>query len=408
MSSRGIGCVAGGGMTKDTTRPIGERASRASSVHASRQRTGVLRGDRLRSPLVGRPSRRAAGGHAPSKASAPAAASAALRRRPRPRPPSSPPTGPIPPGAPAPHGARGMVVTDDARSRPRSASTSSPPAATPSTPPSRPPSRSRCVFPTAGNIGGGGFLVARVGGKAYALDFRETAPAAATRDMYLGRRRQADARLARGLALGGRARRASPASGRRGTRSARSEKTWAELLAPAIALADHGFVVDAAVRAGHRHDLQGRLAKYPASAALFLPDGAPPAVGSTWRNPRARRRPSTDRRRGAARLLRGAGRRGDRARHEGRRRPRHARTTSRPTAPSGAPPIDYTYRGRERHRHAAAVVGRPDHGDDRAHPRRVRPPRHGLALRPPRCTSRPRRCAAPSPRATRSSAIRTS
>jgi gamma-glutamyltranspeptidase len=42
------------------------------------------------------------------------------------------------------------------------------------------------VFPTAGNIGGGGFLVARAAGASYALDFRETAPAAATRDMYLG------------------------------------------------------------------------------------------------------------------------------------------------------------------------------------------------------------------------------
>jgi gamma-glutamyltranspeptidase/glutathione hydrolase len=42
------------------------------------------------------------------------------------------------------------------------------------------------VYPGAGNIGGGGFMVAHLAsGKDLALDFREKAPAAATRDMYL-------------------------------------------------------------------------------------------------------------------------------------------------------------------------------------------------------------------------------
>lgn len=41
------------------------------------------------------------------------------------------------------------------------------------------------VFPGAGNIGGGGFMVANMQGKHIALDYRETAPAAAYRDMYL-------------------------------------------------------------------------------------------------------------------------------------------------------------------------------------------------------------------------------
>jgi gamma-glutamyltranspeptidase / glutathione hydrolase len=42
------------------------------------------------------------------------------------------------------------------------------------------------VYPRAGNIGGGGFLVAyRKNGNAFSLDYRETAPVAATRDMYL-------------------------------------------------------------------------------------------------------------------------------------------------------------------------------------------------------------------------------
>ncbi|MFY0304486.1 gamma-glutamyltransferase, partial [Escherichia coli] len=42
------------------------------------------------------------------------------------------------------------------------------------------------VYPQAGNIGGGGFMIARKpGGEVLALDFREKAPSKATRDMYL-------------------------------------------------------------------------------------------------------------------------------------------------------------------------------------------------------------------------------
>jgi gamma-glutamyltranspeptidase/glutathione hydrolase len=64
------------------------------------------------------------------------------------------------------------------------------------------------------------------------------------------------------------------------------QKTWAELLTPAIDLADRGFVVDAAFDMPFEYvPLQKRLAKFPASAALFLPNGAPPAAGSTWRDP---------------------------------------------------------------------------------------------------------------------------
>jgi gamma-glutamyltranspeptidase/glutathione hydrolase len=139
------------------------------------------------------------------------------------------------------------------------------------------------AFPSAGNLGGGGFMVARLGGKPYALDFRETAPGAATRDMYLG----PDGKPTRDTREGWRA------SGVPGSVAGMWEawrvlgskqKTWAELLAPAIDLADRGFAADAAFgeRIGY---LQKRLAKFPASAALFLPNGAPPPVGSTWRDP---------------------------------------------------------------------------------------------------------------------------
>jgi len=139
------------------------------------------------------------------------------------------------------------------------------------------------VFPSAGNVGGGGFLVARVGGKAYALDFRETAPAAATRDMYLG----PDGKPTHDSRDGWRS------SGVPGSVAGLWEawhelgskgKTWAELLAPAIELAERGFTVDAAF-AKPIAIVQTRLAKYPASASLFLPNGAPPAAGTVWRDP---------------------------------------------------------------------------------------------------------------------------
>jgi gamma-glutamyltranspeptidase/glutathione hydrolase len=62
------------------------------------------------------------------------------------------------------------------------------------------------------------------------------------------------------------------------------KKTWAELLAPAIKLAEEGIVVDD----GFAFTLEGagkRLKAHPTSAALFFPGGAPLAKGSTWKNP---------------------------------------------------------------------------------------------------------------------------
>ncbi|HZU84831.1 MAG TPA: gamma-glutamyltransferase [Polyangiaceae bacterium] len=139
------------------------------------------------------------------------------------------------------------------------------------------------VFPTAGNVGGGGFLVARVGGKSYALDFRETAPAAASRGMYLG----ADGGATRDSREGPRS------VGVPGTVAGLWEawhalgskrQTWAQLLGPALDLADRGFTVDESF-AKMISIVAPRLAKYPASAALFLPDGGPPRVGTSWRDP---------------------------------------------------------------------------------------------------------------------------
>lgn len=139
------------------------------------------------------------------------------------------------------------------------------------------------VYPTAGNVGGGGFLVARIGGKPYALDFRETAPAASTRDMYLGPDGKPTEDSWNGWKASGVP--GSVAGLYEAWRTLGSKrKSWADLLAPAIDLADKGFVVDDAFLKTLSM-MQKRLAKYPSSAALFLPGGSPPAAGSLLRNP---------------------------------------------------------------------------------------------------------------------------
>jgi gamma-glutamyltranspeptidase/glutathione hydrolase len=135
------------------------------------------------------------------------------------------------------------------------------------------------VYPMAGNLGGGGFAVTRMGGETRALDFRETAPASASRDMY--------ANAKTGSQEG------HKASGVPGsvaglyelyTKLGSKKKTWAELLGPAIKLAEEGFAVDEGF-AGSFEMVGERLKKHAASAELFFPGGQPLKVGDNWKNP---------------------------------------------------------------------------------------------------------------------------
>jgi len=137
------------------------------------------------------------------------------------------------------------------------------------------------VYPTAGNIGGGGFLLARMGGTSSAVDFREVAPLAATRDMYLDSTGEVtDASLTGALAAG------VPGSvaGLWAAHQKLGSRPWRELLQPAIDLADSGFAADAAFS----EDLSGewpRLALFPSSVALFGSHGNPWPEGATWKSP---------------------------------------------------------------------------------------------------------------------------
>jgi gamma-glutamyltranspeptidase/glutathione hydrolase len=138
------------------------------------------------------------------------------------------------------------------------------------------------TYPTAGNIGGGGFAVIRMHGQPYALDFRETAPASASRDMFVDADGKAKPDAREGIKSVG-----VPGSvaGLWALHQKLGSKkmTWAALLAPAIALAEQGFPVDADFVDAKM--ASKRLSKYPGSAALFLPGGQPPAAGSVWKNP---------------------------------------------------------------------------------------------------------------------------
>jgi gamma-glutamyltranspeptidase/glutathione hydrolase len=137
------------------------------------------------------------------------------------------------------------------------------------------------TYPRAGNIGGGGFMVIHLKGHGQeaaqdiAIDYREAAPGATTRDMFLGADGRPEAAKSRDSALGigvpGTVAGLALALDKYGS----GKFTLAELLKPAIELAHDGFVVtdDLAdtLPGWHR-----RLVKWPASAKIFSrPDGTP-------------------------------------------------------------------------------------------------------------------------------------
>src|SRR5438445_1349099 len=133
------------------------------------------------------------------------------------------------------------------------------------------------TYPRAGNVGGGGFMVIHSTERKedVAIDYRETAPSAATRDMYLGADGKPDADKSRNSALG---------IGVPGTVAGLAlalEKygsgnfTLAQILKPAIDLARVGFVI-ADDMADTLPDLYRRMARWPNSAKTFSHvDGSP-------------------------------------------------------------------------------------------------------------------------------------
>lgn len=127
------------------------------------------------------------------------------------------------------------------------------------------------THPFAGNLGGGGFMLIRLAdGRSTFIDFRETAPAKATHDMYL----DSNGAPTRDSIIGWRA------SGVPGTVAGLElahrkfgSKDWASLLQPAVDLATKGFPVSRWQMESWR-EYEGSLSKFAESKRIFLKGGA--------------------------------------------------------------------------------------------------------------------------------------
>ncbi len=136
------------------------------------------------------------------------------------------------------------------------------------------------VYPSAGNLGGGGFMmIAMADGRVMAQDNREKAPAAASRDMFLDAKGNVD----RNLAVN-----SLQASGVPGTVAGLLDAltrygtmTRQQVLAPAIELASKGFPLNDDLAGQFAENLEGFRA-HPASLAKFTHDGMPYKAGDVW------------------------------------------------------------------------------------------------------------------------------
>src|ERR1700722_2836148 len=142
------------------------------------------------------------------------------------------------------------------------------------------------VYPAAGNIGGGGFMLIRPAsarfahGQPHFLDYREKAPAAASANMYLD---------AQGNVIPKMSTEGMKASGVPGTVAGLvyAEKTYgklglAKVMAPAIWLATEGYILDDEVARGFHSAV---LTKSPASHRIFQRDGKFYAAGDLFKQP---------------------------------------------------------------------------------------------------------------------------
>ncbi len=138
------------------------------------------------------------------------------------------------------------------------------------------------TWPEAGNIGGGGFWISRdAKGRVLAVDFRETAPRAARRDLFFASATTPGPSSTEGpLASGVPGSVAGLALAHR--RAGRLP--WKAVVEPAIRLARDGFPMTANVSESIAAERE-RLARDPEAARIFLPGGAPPPPGAIFRQP---------------------------------------------------------------------------------------------------------------------------
>lgn len=138
------------------------------------------------------------------------------------------------------------------------------------------------TYPSAGNIGGGGFALLRTAtGDTNFIDFREKAPGKATRDMYL----DADGKPTRDSIIGWRA------SGVPGTvrglallHKKYGKLKWKDVVMPSVKLARNGFTLSYSIARGLR-GAQRTLGQFPESKRIYQNNGAYYEAGQTLRLP---------------------------------------------------------------------------------------------------------------------------
>jgi gamma-glutamyltranspeptidase/glutathione hydrolase len=137
------------------------------------------------------------------------------------------------------------------------------------------------THPSAGNIGGGGFMVIRLAdGSSTTIDYRERAPMRSTQTMYL----DSTGKIARQLTATGYLAPGVPGTVR-GLALAHSKYgklAWKDDLMPAVELAEKGFVLSPALTRSLNRELDSSMAKYPASVAAYgKPGGGAWVAGDT-------------------------------------------------------------------------------------------------------------------------------
>ncbi|HJQ21169.1 MAG TPA: gamma-glutamyltransferase [Gemmatimonadaceae bacterium] len=139
------------------------------------------------------------------------------------------------------------------------------------------------TYPTAGNIGGGGFMVIRFpDGRATTIDFREKAPLAANERMFLDStgkysyERHHESHLAVGVP--------GTVAGFDLAHRKYGRKSWRSLVDPAVRLARDGFVAPAGLAQSLSGEMQ-RFQRYPATVVAYSRNGTPYAQGDSIRFP---------------------------------------------------------------------------------------------------------------------------
>ncbi len=139
------------------------------------------------------------------------------------------------------------------------------------------------TFPGAGNIGGGGFMVLRMAdGKTAAIDYREVAPAAAHRDMYVDKK----GNLIPNASTVGYLSAGVPGTVAGFARALQKYGTmkWRDVVEPALKLAAEGFTVSHSFSEELRNNSK-LLDQFPASRRIFLKDGKFYSEGEVFKQP---------------------------------------------------------------------------------------------------------------------------